>query len=272
MAIRSTYGALFLMAALTGACDADNDGLVNEGKYGTDPKVADSDGDGLLDGDEVDSYGTDPAVADSDGDGYPDGFEIERASDPLDPTSLAYKGGWPYNPEANDLEERARVGRVVAEGKFWPRMQMQDQFGDVVDFYDFANQGKPVIIDISAEWCPPCRGMAEWLEGHGDPAGMEGLSAQWPAVPDKVNNGDVIWLTIIGENNDYEDATKRTVKDWAGDFPNPNVPVLADTTREAVDFAELSAWPTLIYLNENFRVKDVGAGFEASILDEINDL
>ena len=86
--------------------DTDEDGLLdgvetNTGTYvsatntGTDPKNADSDGDGLLDGVETNSgtlvdeedTGTDPHNADTDGDGYGDGGEIVGGTDPHDPNS-----------------------------------------------------------------------------------------------------------------------------------------------------------------------------------------
>ncbi|MCF7816561.1 MAG: SUMF1/EgtB/PvdO family nonheme iron enzyme [Kiritimatiellales bacterium] len=49
----------------------------------TDPLVADSDADGLSDGDEVNTYGTNPLVADSDADGMPDGWEAANGLNPL---------------------------------------------------------------------------------------------------------------------------------------------------------------------------------------------
>ncbi|WP_247005358.1 binary toxin-like calcium binding domain-containing protein [Halorientalis litorea] len=63
----------------------DDDGLsrVEEREHGTDPTVADTDGDGLSDGAEVDEYGTDPTVADTDEDGLSDGAEVtEHGTDP----------------------------------------------------------------------------------------------------------------------------------------------------------------------------------------------
>ncbi len=72
--------------------DPDHDGLTNleEFQNGTDPHVADTDGDGLSDGDEVHLYHTNPLIADTDGDGIPDGLEVRLGTDPLDPNSFDY--------------------------------------------------------------------------------------------------------------------------------------------------------------------------------------
>ena len=63
---------------LDGDEDLDQDGLTNiqEFAIGHNPGLADSDGDGVLDGDE-----------DSDRDGWVDGIEVATMSDPLDPSS-----------------------------------------------------------------------------------------------------------------------------------------------------------------------------------------
>ena len=58
--------------------DDDRDGLSNEQEkqFKTNPKVADTDGDGLLDGVEVNQYSSDALVPDTDGDGLTDGAEV----------------------------------------------------------------------------------------------------------------------------------------------------------------------------------------------------
>ncbi len=65
--------------------DDDNDGLDDaaEAAIGTNPLVADSDGDGIVDGVEVHTFGTSPLLADTDGDGSNDGEEVTLGSDPL---------------------------------------------------------------------------------------------------------------------------------------------------------------------------------------------
>ncbi len=98
--------------------DEDEDGLINGREYlgGTDPDEADTDGDGVSDGDEVLTHGTDPLDVDTDGDGMPDGWEIAEGFDPLAEadavedadadglsTLLEFQNGTdPYNPDSDD--------------------------------------------------------------------------------------------------------------------------------------------------------------------------
>jgi len=72
-------------ATTTAVCvDSDKDGLCDEREkqLGTDPLKADTDGDGVSDGDEVLKYGTNPLNADTDGDGFKDGVEIKNGYNP----------------------------------------------------------------------------------------------------------------------------------------------------------------------------------------------
>ena len=69
------------------ACDSDIDGdgldNVTELSLETNPENPDSDGDGLMDGEEVNTYDTDPNDSDSDSDGLSDGDEvITHGTDP----------------------------------------------------------------------------------------------------------------------------------------------------------------------------------------------
>ena len=61
--------------------------MVTRSRRGTDPLDADSDDDGLTDGDEV-IRGTDPLNSDTDGDGQSDGDEVSAGTDPLVPGTI----------------------------------------------------------------------------------------------------------------------------------------------------------------------------------------
>ena len=74
--------------------DPDHDGLTNHDElviYGTNIHNADTDGDGITDGDEVSGklgFVTNAALADTDGDGVRDLLEIQTGSDPTNANSL----------------------------------------------------------------------------------------------------------------------------------------------------------------------------------------
>jgi len=64
--------------------DSDGDGLMDgeEKRLGTDPNNPDTDGDGLTDRQEVRVYRADPLNADTDSDGYNDGEEVNNGYNP----------------------------------------------------------------------------------------------------------------------------------------------------------------------------------------------
>ena len=73
--------------------DGDGDGLRANEEFaaGSDPRNADTDGDGLKDGPEAKSYHTSPIKADTDGDGLDDGMELfDTNTDPLMPDHVAF--------------------------------------------------------------------------------------------------------------------------------------------------------------------------------------
>lgn len=72
--------------------DSDGDGLIDWDEinlYGTDPDDSDTDNDGLSDGDEVRMYATDPNDVDSDNDGQNDNLEVLDGSDPNSASSIS---------------------------------------------------------------------------------------------------------------------------------------------------------------------------------------
>ncbi len=74
--------------------DADNYADELEPGLGLDPTNADTDADGVADGDELNIYGTDPLAADTDGDGVLDGEELFGIfTDPLVWEDFSPEGG-----------------------------------------------------------------------------------------------------------------------------------------------------------------------------------
>ncbi len=82
-AFEGQYTFLNPADAADAVLDEDGDGLDNltEYKRNTDPGKADTDGDGLKDGEEIEIHMSDPRLADTDGDGIPDGEEVVKGND-----------------------------------------------------------------------------------------------------------------------------------------------------------------------------------------------
>ena len=73
--------------------DTDDDGL-NDGDevevHFTDPFKADMDGDGLTDGAEINTHNSSPTLVDTDGDYFKDGYEVAEGSDPNSSSSTPF--------------------------------------------------------------------------------------------------------------------------------------------------------------------------------------
>ena len=104
----------------------------------------DADSDGLEDCMEQDELGTDPALADSDGDGIDDGVEVDCGSDPADGDELCYECGWRHDDPGDLSSTGAGIGDVIEN------IPMVDQCGETVDLWDFA--GEYHILFLTAAW------------------------------------------------------------------------------------------------------------------------
>ena len=265
--------------------DADGDGLDDdaEAAAGTDPARADTDDDGLPDGEEL-TLGTDPLNADSDGDGYPDGAEVAAERDPLDPAVGLYTGGWPFyagkdemmsggfapqcpgpvdcecttdaDCESGNCHQWPRMMRFCAPvvGTRIPRFVGIDQYGERVELYDFAYQGKLVVLDMSTGWCRPCQELAQWFS-DGDPTVYEQTwwKPEWNVTRELVQNGEIYWITVLYENADHAPADAEIAQFWHDAFPSDHIPVLADPDKDLHRWLKPSGIPNVHVLDEELR-------------------
>lgn len=220
-----------------------------------DPNL-DSDGDGLKDVEETE-LGSDPFNEDSDGDGYLDPWEVAEGSDPTDEASLIYAGGWPYNPAKDDIVDPGFEGSS-RRGETVPRFVLKDQFNDDVDIYDFAFQGKPIIIDLSGEWCYYCNEIAKMIEGKRSFFDDYAETTPWvEGLGPLIEDGSIYWLTVLDADwTSYDSAiTQEEAVEWYDAYPVEQIPVLADVDLEVRTWIDPAGWPTLLYVNEDMTIQ-----------------
>lgn len=253
--------------------DSDGDGLLDkdEEALGTDPDNVDSDGDGLGDGEEVNDYGTDPLSTDSDGDGYEDGWEVTEGTDPADESSVIYTGGWPYNPDKDDMSDPG-WGDTAESGAQMPRFAWLDQYGEEVDIYDFAYQGKPIVIDLSGVWCYWCHEMAKWHVGQSNAYldyGYDTSTDWYNLIPTLVDEGDIYWVTVLDSNSQGGKPDHDDVLGWFEDYPNPHIPVLLDEDQDLTGWINPAGYPTVLLLEEDMTVGTFRRQDYTKVFDEL---
>jgi outer membrane protein OmpA-like peptidoglycan-associated protein len=121
---------------ILGDADYDNDGLTNgkEKEIGTDPKNPDTDGDGLMDGEEVNNFYTDPLDQDTDDDNLTDFAEVmEHKTAPTRPDS-----------DADGLDDGSEIARKTDPNN-------QDSDGDRLLDGDEVNDYKTDPLDQDSD-------------------------------------------------------------------------------------------------------------------------
>jgi len=117
----------------------------------------------------------------------------------------------------------AEVGAPVAH---WSTL---DDEGEVFELCELG--GRPILLDISASWCPPCQGTANWMAEATD------IEAFMPWVPLKrvVAEESFVWVTILTEGPEVDvAATVADAAAWESNYRNPNIPVVIDPDGEMV--------------------------------------
>ena len=143
--------------------DSDSDGLTDakEKELGTDPNKADTDGDGINDGDEVSGEGnkfdgkpTDPTKADTDGDGTNDGDEVTGAKNNGTATN-------PNDPDSKPAEDSSETPEVVKPSITTPeegdttisgKGQPGSEITVVVEGKDGTKVEEKVTVDDKGDW------------------------------------------------------------------------------------------------------------------------
>ena len=199
-------------------------------------------------------------------------------------TPSPYTGGWPVNPDKDDLgdppwDPPATIGAQA------PHYTAIDQYGDVVDLYDFAGHGVPIIIDMGTIYCGPCKALASYLsdgdmshllwEREGDtgtPDYYPWWDEDYEGLRDMVANGEIYWLTILFNESASGPTDQEECATWHEEFPNPYIPVLADSELQMKTWLGIESYPTLNLLNSDMTLEIHSTGGPFEVLRHVGDM
>ena len=223
-------------------------------------------------------------AADKDRDGYSDEQERHAGTDPFSHKSIIYSGLWPYNVEKHKIKDpgfgecpegigcectninkcppqsscqKLYIGSYcVPEIKaIMPRFQGIDQFGEEVDIYDFANQGKNILIEIGSASATPSQELSAWRSYvHEEVKNRQWWNEKFEKIHSIIDNGDIFWIHVIHRNKQKEKATGETVESWYELYSHDNVAILADPEARIKNWVRPTGMPTIIVLNEKMEL------------------
>lgn len=218
--------------------DTDGDRIADmtEVEMGTDPLSTDTDGDGLSDGDEL-GEGTDPLSIDTDMDGFEDAEELDDGTDPLNRMDYARDndGRWP------DLSSWANTDTPegYAVGERFPNLTLMDQFGQEVELYQYWDH--VVLINMSTEWCGPCRAIAADSEAFHQSYADKGFTM----------------LYFLAQDSQGAPPTTDVLKDRWADQYGLTFPVLnaAPVEEALMGDGVVKGWPSAVLLDRTMTVR-----------------
>ncbi len=127
-----------------------------------------------------------------------------------------------------------------------------DQKGNDFNLYDHV--GKIIIIDLSAMWCGPCQIAA--LE-------VEELQEKY--------KDDIVYVTILIENTNYNPPTRSNISHWAKSFGIKSAPVLGASrnfiSNKPDDGWPLEAWPQFHIINKEMIFVDSFKGWGPGLIE-----
>jgi len=185
------------------------------------------------------SIGTNPELSDTDGDGFSDAREVLTYFSPRNENDFPYEGEYPRGPlmSGDDWDEYTDEAGW-AEGEISRGWKLTDQHGEEIKLKRFF--GSVVLVDLSSEWCGPCRISAETINEEYEDRREDGfiviqLLLDGLGVGDATPDGDR-WVEEFGLTFPLiEEGERHAVPHYVppGSFGIPNYTVIGRDHRIA---------------------------------------
>ena len=156
---------------------------------------------------------------------------------------------------------------AIKEGDLFPHFKAIDQFEEIVDIYDFANdEGKYILIEMGAAWCSPCHSLASWITWNEDEIKSKPFwREKYNKIKTLIENGDIYFITILYEDEFRDNAIYDTVYEWYNTYPDESIPILADEEKILHSIIRPTGIPAITLLSPKMEVITLSSrGFNKS--------
>ena len=196
-----------------------------------------------------------------------------------------YIGGWPFNnnkdqinnpgfgscPEANGCEcdsndscpknstcTQLFRGKycVPLEGSSVPRFKGIDQFGQEVDLYDLAMQGKPILLEICSSTAQACQDFSAWKSHKNNTVTTQKWwRNKFSRIRDLIDNQEILWVNIIHLDENKNPASAKTANLWHKNYQNDNIIILSDPEAKMKKWVRPTGLPCMVLIDENMVLR-----------------
>jgi len=144
----------------------------------------------------------------------------------------------------------------LQSGDTFPQFKAIDQFNEIVDIYDFANnEGKYILIEMGASWCSPCHSLAGWLAwDEKEIKSKRFWKDDYDIIYDLVKNKEVYFITILYEDEFRDNATYDTAYEWYDTYPDEHIPILVDENKLLHSIIRPTGIPAVSLISPDMKI------------------
>ena len=144
--------------------------------------------------------------------------------------------------------------RVICD---FDAINSDDELSRLSDLY-----GRPIVLDLSAAWCAPCKAAASQLQETAD------------LLP------EVTFLTVLIEDAFGDVPDGSDLETWANNYSITTEPVwgasreiISQNPLDMENHLYLTGWPTFYFINSDGRLQEYTRGYdEATIIEKASAL